>query len=41
MGNEEWGMRNGECGMGSEEWENEMGIQIGNGKWEFFLIYCL
>ena len=29
-------MRNGECGMGSEEWENEMGIQIGNGKWEFF-----
>lgn len=29
-------MRNGECGMGSEEWENEMEIQIGNGKWEFF-----
>ena len=29
-------MRNGECGMGSEEWENEMGIQIGNGKREFF-----
>ena len=29
-------MRNGECGMGSEEWENEMEIQIGNSKWEFF-----